>query len=1246
VKANSSDEISRAARAALRIDRGILIMHKRTSRFGVLLTGTLVCSSLVRADDSEIFFGQSSSESAANIMFILDTSGSMNNKITTRAEYDPSHTYSGSCSSSYIYQARADLNPPACSTGTAQIPVSQFKCDAAATALGNTGPGWYLDDAIRWATTTTTSEVCTGKGKNRTCSNVTTTTYSWGTAFVGSSSISMSDVECYGDHETAPYPNYSPSSTATQMTNTLADSYWQRGGTRQGRKFYSANYLNWLYDPSQVTSRSRIDIMKEAARSVLTAVSGVKVGLMRYSADADGGMVTQAIAPLTDVGRTNLINTLNGYQPTGGTPLTETLWEAYRYFSGGAVDYGLDSVACLSTSVDLSGSNGNCVDREIDGNTDPDYVAMHSADASMVDPNASTKMYRSPMQYSCQKNFVVYLTDGLPTSDTNANSTSRILGLQNFSSRVPSGCTNSSADGGCLAALTSYMNKTDLRNGNAVEEGYNVVTNFIGFGDDVNSGTAFQYLQGAAQAGGGNAYAAGDLDSLVTVLTKLVQEARSINTTFTAASVAVNAFNRTQTLNDLYVSVFQPSATRRWPGNMKKYRIKDGEIVDVAGNAAVSDSTGFFADGTRSYWSQVNDGQKVSEGGAASRLPDPDSRNVYTYLDTSNKPGSPVALSTGHDFDATNVTATHLNLGAAGDPTAEDLIAWIRGEDIKNEYADRDVRLSMGDPIHAAPAVVIYGGTTNDPDINDAVIYVPTNDGMLHAFAPIAAAQAANESVEELWAFIPKEVLPSLKTLYRNEQTSTRQYLLDGEVRVLKYDINGDGIVDRAAGDKVLLFFGQGRGGQRYYAMDVTIKDEPKFLWSLGPDDLPALGYAWSTPTIARVNINGRTQNSQKLVLVLGGGYDPIEDDNVYHGSDTMGNAIFMVDALIGNTVWSAGKNVTGRSYDLDLQDMDHAIPSPVTVLDTNSDGYADRMYVGDMSARIWRFDIRSSDNAATTTITENDPAHAVTGGVIASFGAHDIAQPADKTEVRRFYNAIDVTAVQQAGTLPYFALSVGSGYRGHPLRSDAAERFYVLRDNKPFTMMSQDDYDNQAIALDSLMTDITSSVTPTIPSDSPGWKLTFSNVGEKVLSTAVTFRNQVFFTTYSPPDGSSTNVCNIGVGKNRAYALKIVDGSPISNLDGTAGITTSDRSVVLQQGGIAPSVSILFPSPDSPDDGESGGDDGSGTGNGEPCTGLNCPSEPEPEQQGTICLSGVEVLGTCNNFNSRVKTYWRDTTN
>jgi type IV pilus assembly protein PilY1 len=80
----------------------------------------------------------------------------------------------------------------------------------------------------------------------------------------------------------------------------------------------------------------------------------------------------------------------------------------------------------------------------------------------------------------------------------------------------------------------------------------------------------------------------------------------------TAPAVSVNAFNRTQNLNDLYVTVFKPSETYWWDGNVKKYTLEpDGTISDANGNPAVELTTGFFRTTAQSFWSAAVDGDSV-----------------------------------------------------------------------------------------------------------------------------------------------------------------------------------------------------------------------------------------------------------------------------------------------------------------------------------------------------------------------------------------------------------------------------------------------------------------------------------------------------------------------------------------------------------------------------------------------------------------------------------------------------------
>src|SRR5690606_15384798 len=131
------------------------------------------------------------------------------------------------------------------------------------------------------------------------------------------------------------------------------------------------------------------------------------------------------------------------------------------------------------------------------------------------------------------------------------------------------------------------------------------------------------------------------------------------------------------------------------------------------------------------------------------------------------------------------------------------------------------------------------------------------------------------------------------------------------------------------------------------------------------------------------------------------------------------------------------------RRPNLLLDEMRQSIPAPVTVIDTDGDLYADRMYAADMGGRIWRFDIWNG----------NSPDMLVTGGVFADLGAAQ-ENPPTIENTRRFYYAPDVALIQRRGADPYFSIAIGSGYRGHPLHTATRDRFYSLRDKEPFSRL------------------------------------------------------------------------------------------------------------------------------------------------------------------------------------------------
>jgi type IV pilus assembly protein PilY1 len=611
------------------------------------------------------------------------------------------------------------------------------------------------------------------------------------------------------------------------------------------------------------------------------------------------------------------------------------------------------------------------------------------------------------------------------------------------------------------------------------------------------------------------------------------------------------------------------------------------------------------------------DGDFVDRGGASNELPVPANRDVFTDVD----PASPLTSSANALVTSnTMITAAMLGLGTAGDPTRDNLINWLRGADVTDANGDTfttDARLAMGDPMNGRPATVIYGGTVGSEDPNDGVVFAVTNEGYLHA------VNAVNGS--ELWAFMPAQMLSRARDMYVNEPLIDREYGLDGNIRVVRHEVNENGVLEPALGETVRIYFGMRRGGSEYYGLDVTYRDAPTLLFKIGPNEtgakrLPNAGQSWSMPSLAQVNIQGATQNSRQQVLVFGGGYDTTQDGGAY-ALDSVGNQIFMVDAESGNLLWYAGPT-SDTNADLRHPSMLHSIPADVRVFDLSGDGYADRMYAADMGGRVWRFDIHNGQ----------DRANLVTGGVFASLGnAHLGVNPNATT--RRFYSAPDVAFLAQGGRT-WLNIALGSGYRGHPLNVETRDRFYSLRDHRPFARLSQAQYN--AIApiteADVNLIDITTDIAPTIPPGASGWRLDLRRIvspvawtGEKSLSEARTVQSMIQFTTYEPNldvDDPVTGACAPKRGTNRLYTVSAYSGAPVLDRERPTDPpdSTDDRDTELSQGGIAPEVVWLFPSPEDPVN----------------CVGAEC--RPPPQ-----CLVGLENCGVGVNLNP-VRTFWRQT--
>ena len=429
---------------------------------------------------------------------------------------------------------------------------------------------------------------------------------------------------------------------------------------------------------------------------------------------------------------------------------------------------------------------------------------------------------------------------------------------------------------------------------------------------------------------------------------------------------------------------------------------------------------------------------------------------------------------------------------------------------------------------------------------------------------------------EELWSFIPKEHLANLPMYYFNAEAPFKFYGVDGDIVPVVADRNDNGIIEAGDGDFVYIIFGMRRGGNAYYALDVTDKSNPVVKWRISTPDF---GQTWSRPTVARVDMNDPGLNTDKAVVIFGGGYDTVHD-NISHPStsDAEGAGIYMLDLQSGDVLWRAGRDA---GADLQLPSLTRSIATQIRVIDLDGNGFADRMYASDMGGQILRFDIFSG-KAPGGTGTDA----LVTGGVVAQLGAEGTGATAVE-DTRRFYSAPDVSIFNDnAQNRRFIAISLGSGYRAHPLDDSNTDRFYSIRDKNVFTPLTQAEYDAFPKITESDLVEVSGQVGTLIGQDKAGWMFTLP-VDQKVFSNSVTFNNEVFFVAFSA-DKAGAAVCSAGVGRNFLYRVAVLNGDPITNLDTIVpGEEDNERVEELAQGGIAPSPAFLFPSPESDCTGE-----------------------------------------------------------
>lgn len=832
----------------------------------------------------------------------------------------------------------------------------------------------------------------------------------------------------------------------------------------------------------------------------------------------------QATPGETSTVREHLISQVDALSAEGYTPIVDTLLEAANYYGGFNVDYGLkrgeSSTASgvrrntrVSNRLSYLGADsvlptGCTVDNLSDSNCINEYI-----------PSGAT--YVSPVvDRQCQtNNHIVLLSDGEANYNHSVSKIESLLGLS---------CTGS---GGEKCGLDLINNISDADE-SVIDT--KIYTHTIGFA--ANS-SANAFLNDLAIKGNGGFYTASNTADLVTVFQSILKTVKDVNATFVSPGVAVNQLNRLTHNDELYFALFKPAEGTLWPGNLKKYKLDGSDILDKNGVNAVDSLTGFFSDNSHSYWSVLADGNDVREGGTANQMGLP--RSAYAFSGT----GAIITTANLIHENNTNFSETDLAISGVTDASSVrvNLLKWARGVDVKDDDADglyTDARLQMGDPIHSQPVIVNYSTT-------DSAVLVATNHGYLHSFDPVTGT--------ENFAIMPKELMQNLYDLYRDSSTFSHIYGLDGDM------------VLRTVGSNKYLYVGMRRGGDNYYAFDITNKTAPSLLFKIegGTTGFLKLGQTWSKPTVTKIRVGSVSKN----VLIFGGGYDEDQDNKVLRSADNVGNAVFIVDADSGQLIWSA----SNADADLNLSAMQYSIPARISVIDRDNDGFADHMYVADTGGQLFRLDIHNGESTADL----------VTGGLLADFGG-SVAE-----DNRRFFYGPDVSEIS-LGEEHYYAVALGSGYRAHPLNSEINDHFYMIKDTGVFNLDGDGNYTLPSTTLnvaglydatDHLLTSSDTSVQQ-LESNAyaqlSGWMIRLGAGGEKVLASPLILDYQIIFTTYLPATASNST-CAPPSGNSRAYLVQLTNGNAVTDLNNDGEQQPEDRYAQLKQTGIAPDTKILI---------------------------------------------------------------------
>jgi len=624
-----------------------------------------------------------------------------------------------------------------------------------------------------------------------------------------------------------------------------------------------------------------------------------------------------------------------------------------------------------------------------------------------------------------------------------------------------------------------------------------------------------------------------------------------------AAAVALNS----GTLNAnsrLYQARFNSNG---WSGDIFSVPIQDGPVdILPIGAPDGNDDSPAECNGITEVGALCKDEWSAAEELATLGFA---SRNIFTMnTDTYSAVTFDVLANLGAaQQTALRTNPDDLNLESAA--RGQDRMNYIRGDHSKEadqsggdfriridvvDFAGTSslgVKTSLGDIVHSAPAFVgapdffypdalesaKYSKYKFDNRSRAGVVYVGTNDGMLHAFN-------GTTGVEE-FAYVPGALTGRLNELTSIKYNTGHNYYVDGSPLVFDaYDTSW----------KTMLASSVGAGGQLVFGLDVS-----------DPTNFSASDVAWEFTDVARTvgtapevygdadlgytigDVNFAKMNNGDWAVIFGNGYNNTAADGSV--SSTGNGAIYVVNAFTGALIQKFDTGI-GWAQDPTGANRPNGVAS-VTPVDIDGDFKADYLYAGDLFGNVWKVDVSSTSDSSWKISYSNKPFF------IAKDGSGNVQPITSAVTVKRHPTQRDQTLVL-FGTGKYMELSDAASAGA----ATAIQTFYGIWDNNTGTVAVRSNLLLQEIKSQTSVTGtdgvvrefrVTSSERDDTKyaidwSADKGWYMDLrfaTEYGERVVVKPIIRNNRVIFVTQTP----DSDPCSAG-GTSWVMELNANDGN------------------------------------------------------------------------------------------------------